>query len=92
MIVSTIKEDDIIDIKVNGSFYQRVQALMFYLLDGKDPQFITEVFEKIKNNTIDDEYVAHLQTVVVLMREIEEEAKKQDKITDKDVDVESTED
>lgn len=85
MLISTIKEDDIIDIQVNGSFYARVQALMFYLLDGKEPEFVTEVFEKIKNNQIDDEYVAHLQTVVVLMREIEEEAKKQDKITEKDV-------
>lgn len=86
MIVSTIKEEDIIDIRVNGSFYARIQALMFYLLDGKEPQFITEVFEKIKNNQIDDEYVAHLQTVVVLMREIEEQAKQQDKITDKEID------
>lgn len=91
MIISTIKEEDIIDIKVNGSFYARIQALMFYLLEGKEPQFITEVFEKIKNNNIDDAYVAHLQTIVVLMREIEEEAKKQDKITEKDTE-ESNED
>ena len=91
MIISTIKEEDIIDIKVNGSFYARIQALMFYLLEGKEPQFITEVFEKINDNNIDDAYVAHLQTIVVLMREIEEEAKKQDKITEKDVE-ESNED
>lgn len=92
MIVSTIKEDDIIDIKVNGSFYQRVQALMFYLLENKEPAFIEEVFNKIKENKIDDAYVAHLQTVVVLMREIEEEAKKQEKITEKEIDENSTED
>jgi hypothetical protein len=91
MIVSTIKEDDIIDIKVNGSFYSRVQALMYWMLENKEPQFITEVFEKIKNNQIDDPFVAHLQTVVVLMREIEEQAKLQQKITDKEVD-NSTED
>jgi hypothetical protein len=91
MIISTIKEEDIIDIQVNGSFYARIQALMFYLLEGKEPQFITEVFDKIKDNQIDDAYVAHLQTVVVLMREIEEQAKQQDKITEKDVE-ESTED
>lgn len=91
MIVSTIKEEDIIDIKVNGSFYARIQALMFYLLEDKEPQYITEVFEKIKNNTIDDVYVAHLQTIVVLMREIEEQAKNQDKITEKDIE-ESNED
>ena len=91
MIVNTIKEEDIIDIKVNGSFYARIQALMFYLLEDKEPQYITEVFEKIKNNNIDDAYVAHLQTVGVLMREIEEQAKKQDKITEKDVE-ESNED
>jgi len=91
MIVNTIKEEDIIDIKVNGSFYARIQALMFYLLEDKEPQYITEVFEKIKNNTIDDVYVAHLQTIVVLMREIEEQAKNQDKITEKDIE-ESNED
>ena len=91
MIVNTIKEEDIIDIKVNGSFYARIQALMFYLLEDKEPQYITEVFEKIKNNNIDDVYVAHLQTVVVLMREIEEQAKNQDKITEKDIE-ESNED
>lgn len=91
MIVNTIKEEDIIDIKVNGSFYARIQALMFYLLEDKEPQYITEVFEKIKNNTIDDAYVAHLQTIVVLMREIEEQAKNQDKITEKDIE-ESNED
>lgn len=91
MIISTIKEEDIIDIKVNGSFYARVQALMFYLLEGKEPEYITEVFDKIKNNNIDDAYVAHLQTIVVLMREIEEQAKQQDKITDKDIE-ESNED
>lgn len=91
MIVNTIKEEDIIDIRVNGSFYARIQALMFYLLEGKEPQYITEVFEKIKNNTIDDAYVAHLQTIVVLMREIEEQAKNQDKITEKDIE-ESNED
>lgn len=91
MLVNTIKEEDIIDIRVNGSFYARIQALMFYLLEDKEPQYITEVFEKIKNNTIDDAYVAHLQTVVVLMREIEEEAKKQNKITEKDIE-ESNED
>jgi len=91
MIVNTIKEEDIIDIKVNGSFYARIQALMFYLLEDKEPQYITEVFDKIKNNTIDDVYVAHLQTIVVLMREIEEQAKNQDKITEKDIE-ESNED
>lgn len=91
MIVNTIKEEDIIDIKVNGSFYARIQALMFYLLEDKEPQYITEVFEKIKNNNIDDVYVAHLQTIVVLMREIEEQAKNQDKITEKDIE-ESNED
>ena len=91
MIISTIKEEDIIDIQVNGSFYARIQALMFYLLEGKDPEFVTEVFDKIKNNNIDDVYVAHLQTVVVLMREIEEQAKKQDKISEQDIE-ESTED
>jgi len=85
MIVSTIKEDDIIDIKVNGSFYARVQALMFWMLEGKEPEYITEVFNKISENNIDDAYVAHLQTVVVLMREIEEQAKNQNKLTDKEV-------
>lgn len=82
MLIDSIKDQETIDIQVNGSFYRRIQALFFYLVEGKDPQYINQMINKINEGTADNEvFSAHLQTVIVLMREIEEQAKVQNKIT-----------
>jgi hypothetical protein len=85
MLLDTIEETTIVDIQVNGAFYKRIQALFFSMVQGKEPQHLQEMFDKIQKNQIDSEDVAHLQTIVVLMREIEEQAKAQDKITKAEV-------
>lgn len=85
MLLDIIEDNTVIDIQVNGAFYKRVQALFYSMLTGKEPELINEIFEKIKNDNIDSEQVAHIQTIVVLMREIEEQAKAQDKIIKKEV-------
>ena len=85
MLLDIIDENAVIDIQVNGAFYKRVQALFFSMMQGKEPEQINEIFQKIQNNQIDSETVAHVQTIVVLMREIEEQAKVQNKVTKSDV-------
>jgi hypothetical protein len=85
MLLDIIDETTIVDIQVNGAFYKRIQALFFSMMQGKEPEQINEIFQKIQNNQIDSETVAHVQTIVVLMREIEEQAKAQNKVSQKDV-------
>lgn len=74
-----------ISIEVNGSFYARVQHLIMFLLEGLEPQRVQEIFDKINNENIDEELPAHVQTLVVLMNEIEKEANKQGKIEQTEV-------
>lgn len=74
-----------ISIEVNGSFYARVQHLIMFLLEGLEPQRIQEIFDKISNEQIDEPLPAHIQTLVVLMNEIEREANQQGKIEQTEV-------
>ena len=83
--IPTIKEDSVISIEVNGSFYARIQHLIMFLLEGLEPQRVQEIFDKINNENIDEPLPAHVQTLVVLMNEIEREANKQGKIEQTEV-------
>lgn len=56
-----------------------------FLLEGLEPQRVQEIFDKINNENIDEELPAHVQTLVVLMNEIEKEANKQGKIEQTEV-------
>lgn len=78
--IPTIKEDSLIEITVNGSFYGRVQQLIMFLVEELEPERIQEIFDKINNNQIDEPLVAHVQTMAVLMNEIERSANEQGKV------------
>lgn len=50
---------------------------MMYLVEGLEPERIQELFDKINNDQIDEPLAAHLQTLAVLMNEIEAQAEAQ---------------
>lgn len=83
--IPVIKEDSIISIQVNGSFYARVQHLLIFLLEGLEPQRVQEIFDKIKDGKIDEAVTAHTETLVVLMNEIERQAEAQGLIGESEV-------
>jgi hypothetical protein len=83
--IPTIKEDSIITIQVNGSFYARVQHLIMYMLESLEPQRIQEIFDKINGDKINEPLAAHIQTLVVLMNEIEREATEQGKVEETEI-------
>lgn len=56
-----------------------------FLLEGLEPQRVQEIFDKISNGQIDEALPAHVETLVVLMNEIEREANKQGKIEQTEV-------
>lgn len=56
-----------------------------FLLEGLEPQRIQEIFDKISTEQIDEPLPAHIQTLVVLMNEIEREANEQGKIEQTEV-------
>jgi len=79
-----IPQDAIIDIKVNGSFYFRVTQLLMYMVGDKEPQRIAEIFQRISEGDIQEELEAHIETLSVLMNEIERQAKEQGKVEEID--------
>jgi hypothetical protein len=85
-----IEYESIIDIQVNGYFYLQVQSLLFHLADQMEPEEIVKVMNAIKTRNFDDKnnlhpLTPHIDTVLLLMLEIEKQAKIQGKIVDKDL-------
>jgi hypothetical protein len=78
--IPTIDPLELVDITVNGNFYFRIQQLAMYLVQGKEPKEINEIFENIANKKVEDILTAHIETVVVLMNEIERSAVANGKI------------
>jgi hypothetical protein len=84
--VQAIKPDAIMDIKVSGTFYQRVQALFFYLSNKKDPkEFLLHYAYLMKGNEPKSEYEYHLNTVLSLLVEIEKTAKETNNLEERDM-------
>ena len=74
--IEVIPEDALMDIKVSGTFYQRLQALFIYLSQKKDPkEFLLHYAYLIKGGEPKNEYEFHLNTILSLIVEIEKTAK-----------------
>ncbi len=56
-----------------------------YMLESLEPQRIQEIFDKINGDKIDEPLAAHIQTLVVLMNEIEREATEQGKVEETEI-------
>jgi|SaaInl5LU_22_DNA_1037371.scaffolds.fasta_scaffold55232_2 hypothetical protein len=79
-----IPQEAIVEIKVNGSFYYRVTQLMMELVQDLEPQRIAEIFERISNENVQEPIEAHVETLAVLMNEIERCAKEQNVLEEVD--------
>jgi hypothetical protein len=73
--IPVIKPEQIIDIQVNGSFFTRVQVLLMYLLEGREPKETIEIMNDVAANNIKSPIHAHVQTVSALLSEIESQAR-----------------
>jgi len=78
-----IPDEAIMNIKVSGTYYKRLQALFIYLSGKKDmKEFLLEYESLLKLKEPKTEYQIHLQTVLSIIVEIEREA-KENKLTEK---------
>jgi hypothetical protein len=82
-----IKLDVLIDIKVSGGFYARLHQLMQELASTVTPEEFQKVMQKVAAGKAETNLEYHLETLSVLIAEIEKEAKSQGKITMEEVEV-----
>ncbi len=73
-----IPYDALINIQIGGGFYARLQQLLTSMVATKNKEELAEMIESMKAS--DDSKPAstyHFETLLILIRSIEEEAKKQ---------------
>lgn len=75
--VSVMPDDALMDIKVSGTFYKRLQSLFIYLAQKKDvKEFLLLYAKMVKGGEPINEYEFHLNTVLSLIVEIEKVGKE----------------
>lgn len=78
--VEVVPNDALIDIKVSGAFMSRIMELAMNFFPFKSEEHMRECLKHVKEKTnSEDPYVYHLTTLLALVNDIEEEAKKQNK-------------
>lgn len=78
--VEIIKDAGIIDIKLSGSFYRRIQHALHVLASTESEEALSALVDKINNEVSDDQlsdWENAIQTMMILCSEIEEKAKQQ---------------
>lgn len=68
-----------VTVEISGAFYARLTQLLLDHAMTKDAKGISEAYENIKSNEPKDSYEYHLLTLSVLVREIEEQVRKDNK-------------
>ena len=86
--VQELKDDAVIDIKVNKAYYLMVKALSFKLVkemfdNNQDPEYLKEVMDKEYKDL--DELQRSFKTVTLLLAEIETQAKNQNQTQEKEI-------
>lgn len=85
--VSVMPDDVLVDIKVSGTYYKRLQALFIYLAEKKDiKEFLILYAKMVQGGDPVDEYEWHLHTVLSMIIEIEKVAKENNLVKEEDAD------
>ena len=92
-IVTVIKEDTVVSIEVSGAYYQRVYDLMTRLLEQQpDPKQALMNIDTDTNETPLTVSEAVIQTFMMLVKSVEDEANKDLKKHTTDVELDIKED
>lgn len=83
--VQGIELGAIIDLKINGGMYSRLQDLLLHYSQQKPLEEFTKILQAVKNKESTDTYSYHLETLLVLINGIEEAASAQGKIKTADL-------
>ncbi len=77
MKVQQLKQNSLIKLDFSPTFYKRLQDLTVYYTQLKSPEELREIYKKISDNSELDEYESGLETLLILVRSLEDAAMKQ---------------
>jgi len=73
--IELIVPEAVVEIPMSTGYYQKIQHLLTFLLDGKSAEDISKAHEQISTQTITEQWVSHYETLLILCREFEQKAK-----------------
>lgn len=82
--VEGIRLDTIIDIQVSGGFYSRLHQLLQSMAATVSPEEFQKMLLRITEGKAESALEYHIETLIVLIHEIEERAREQNKISKED--------
>lgn len=88
--VKMIKKDAKINIEIGTGFLQKLQKLMMYVVADLKEEDVKRYSEESKSYDaavgFSEEWMEHLTTISILIKEIEEKAETQGAVYEKDID------
>jgi len=72
--IKIVKRDAVLPINISTGFYLRCKAVAAFLIDGKSNEEMNTAYAKIKEEKIDEPWLANLETLLVLCAEFEKQA------------------
>lgn len=74
-LIEIIAPEAVVDIKCSTGYYQRVQQIVGYLVQGKSADQVRAAHEQIRGQNITEEWVQHYETILIFCKEFELNAK-----------------
>jgi len=86
--VTIIEYEALIKIEVSGNFYARIQQMLLEMISQKPQVEVVKALEKLKSNEPEENvFEYNLHTIMSLIYEMEEQAKAQGKLIEKEIDI-----
>lgn len=73
--IELIVPEAVVEIPMSTGYYQKIQHMLTFLLEGKSAEDISKAHEQITNQAITEPWVSHYETLLILCREFEQKAK-----------------
>ncbi len=77
MKIEQIKANSLIKVEFSTFFYSRLKDLALYITGLKTPDELKTIYEKVKNDQELEDYDQVLETMLILVNTIEQNAKQQ---------------
>jgi hypothetical protein len=75
--VEVIMPSAIVDIKMSTGYYQKIQAIVGFLVKGKTNEEMQNAHTQIKEQNITEDWLSHYESILILCREFETKAGEQ---------------